>query len=355
MMTPGNIDELAGMVRQLPHVLIAGGGSKPPLSGGANVSLAGMRGILQYDPQEFTITVLAGTPLAEVEAALDEHGQFLPFDPPLSDQGATIGGTVAAGLSGPASFKYGGVRDFLIGVRFVTGVGEIVFGGGKVVKNAAGFDFPKLMVGALGEFGLCVEFTLKVFPRPQQTATLCLRCASREQAIRQMKRVAISPLDAVCLDITSEHQLLVRLGGRPDAMAQRIQRCQDFLEGSVEQVDEGFWASAARFDWVPTGATLLRVGAELDALLDVIDGSGVSHYRISGGGQTLWLAWPASNSLTELETTLQQASCTALSVRGDQVPARLGAHGANPLAARIRAAVDPQNVLQREPSTALRP
>ena len=128
-------------------VLARGGGTKPALSSVADAAvldLSALRGITEYQPSEFTFSARAGTPLAEIASALAEHGQALPFDPPLVDAGATVGGAIAAGLSGSGRYRYGGIRDFLLGVRFVDGQGRLVRGGGKVVKNAAGFDLPKL-------------------------------------------------------------------------------------------------------------------------------------------------------------------------------------------------------------------
>src|SRR5436190_11409249 len=113
-----------------------------------------LSGMMEYDPAEFTFTALAGTPLAVVQKELAGNGQYLPFDPPLAAQGATLGGTVAAGLSGPGRLRYGGVRDFIVGVQWVDGSGTVIRGGGKVVKNAAGFDFPKLFTGSLGRLGI---------------------------------------------------------------------------------------------------------------------------------------------------------------------------------------------------------
>src|SRR5690606_8123830 len=109
------------------------------------------------------------------------------------ERGATLGGTVAAGLSGPGRFRYGGVRDFLLGVRLVNGQGEVVRGGGKVVKNAAGFDIPKLLVGSLGRFGVIVELTFKVFPQPEHATTLKAHYASLDAALGGLRRVALSP------------------------------------------------------------------------------------------------------------------------------------------------------------------
>src|SRR5512143_1651914 len=169
-MNPTSIEELQSMVRGSPHVLPRGGGTKPALStahnGATVIDLAPLAGMLEYEPGEFVFTALAGTRLADVRAQLAEHGQYLPFDPLLVDRGATLGGTIAAGANGPGRYRYGGVRDFLLGVRFVDGAGEIVHAGGKVVKNSAGFDIPKLMVGSLGQLGALIEVSFKVFPQP---------------------------------------------------------------------------------------------------------------------------------------------------------------------------------------------
>src|SRR4029079_10168517 len=125
-------------------------------------------------PSEFTFTALAGTPIKEIVHALGERGQYLPFDPMLVDSGATLGGTIASGLSGPGRFRFGGVRDFILGVQFVDGMGRLLRMGGKVVKNSAGFDVPKFLTGSLGRFGLITEATFKVFPRPENYLTVLL-------------------------------------------------------------------------------------------------------------------------------------------------------------------------------------
>ena len=159
--------ELADAVRSAPRALGVGAGTKPRLSAvGADVvkiSTVGMRGIVEYEPSEFTFTALAGTPVKEIASALAERGQYLPFDPLLVDAGATIGGTVAAGLGGPGRFRFGGLRDFIVGVRFVDGGGRLLRMGGKVVKNAAGFDLPKFFVGSLGRYGALAEVTSRCF------------------------------------------------------------------------------------------------------------------------------------------------------------------------------------------------
>ena len=146
LLRPRTPEEVAALLGGGGRFLAIGAGTKPALSappaGFTAVSLAGLSGIVEYDPGEYTFTALAGTPLAELQAALARNGQYLPFDPLGAAAGATLGGTIASGISGPGRLRYGGVRDFILGVRFVTGRGENVRGGGKVVKYAAGFDFP---------------------------------------------------------------------------------------------------------------------------------------------------------------------------------------------------------------------
>ena len=169
-LTPTTPAELVEAVRSQPHVLAIGARTKPRLSQVPNdvclISTGALRGIVEYEPEEFTFTALAGTSVREIGQVLAEKGQYLPFDPMWVEAGATLGGTVAAGLSGPGRFRYGGVRDFILGVRFVDGRGRLLRMGGKVVKNCAGFDLPKFFVGSLGRYGALAEITFKVFPAP---------------------------------------------------------------------------------------------------------------------------------------------------------------------------------------------
>ena len=144
VLQPATPAELAEAVKSAPRVIAVGAGTKPRLArladNAVRISTAKLRGIVEYEPSEFTFTALAGTPVREVAAVLAERGQYLPFDPLFAAAGATLGGTVASGVSGPGRFRFGGLRDFILGVRFVDGGGRLMRLGGKVVKNAAGFD-----------------------------------------------------------------------------------------------------------------------------------------------------------------------------------------------------------------------
>ena len=154
---------------------IRGGGSKdfygnPPR--GELLDTRALRGITSYEPSELVVTVRAGTPLAELEAALAERGQCLPFEPPHFAAGATVGGMVAAGLSGPARASVGSVRDYVLGLTLVNGKGELLTFGGQVMKNVAGYDVSRLLAGSLGTLGLIAEVSLKVLPVAPGEATL---------------------------------------------------------------------------------------------------------------------------------------------------------------------------------------
>jgi glycolate oxidase FAD binding subunit len=157
-----------------------------------------LRGILSYEPSELVVTVRAGTPLAELEAALTEQGQCLPFEPPhfakTPSDAATVGGMVAAGLSGPARASVGAVRDYLLGVTLLNGRAELLTFGGQVMKNVAGYDVSRLMAGAWGTLGLLTEVSLKVLPVPPAEATLRFGHIPQADALRQLHAWGGQPL-----------------------------------------------------------------------------------------------------------------------------------------------------------------
>jgi glycolate oxidase FAD binding subunit len=139
---------------------------------GEALDVAGHRGVLHYDPAELVVTARAGTPLAEIEDLLARHGQRLPFEPPAFGSAATIGGTVAAGLAGPARVARGPVRDCILGARLLTGDGRVLKFGGEVMKNVAGYDVSRLLAGSLGILGVLLDVSLKVLPVAAGTRTL---------------------------------------------------------------------------------------------------------------------------------------------------------------------------------------
>ena len=214
---------------------IRGGGSKDWYgrpTPGALLDTRVYRGIVDYDPSELVVTARAGTPLAEVEQALASCGQMLPFEPPYFTRAAsasvsasasapafataTVGGCVAAGLSGPRRASVGSVRDFVLGVVLMEGKGEVLHFGGQVVKNVAGYDVSRLMAGSLGSLGLLLEVSLRTLPLPMDELTVSL-AMSRTDAIRYLNEWAGRALP-ITASAWQQERLWIRLGGARSAV-----------------------------------------------------------------------------------------------------------------------------------------
>ncbi|HVZ42734.1 MAG TPA: glycolate oxidase subunit GlcE [Ramlibacter sp.] len=177
-------------------LVIRGGGSKDfygEPGEGEVLDTRALSGIVIYEPSELVVTARAGTPLAELEALLAERGQCLPFEPPYFGGQPTVGGMVACGLSGPARAVAGSVRDYVLGLELVNGRGEQLVFGGQVMKNVAGYDVSRLMVGALGTLGLVTEVSLKVLPAAPCDATLAFEL-TQEAALKHLAAWGAQPL-----------------------------------------------------------------------------------------------------------------------------------------------------------------
>jgi glycolate oxidase FAD binding subunit len=224
---------------------IRGHGSKRFYGGepqGEPLDVSGYAGIVSYEPGELVLSVRAGTPLAQVEALLLEHRQMLPFEPPLFAGRGTIGGCVATGLSGPRRPYAGAVRDYVLGVRMLDGLGNELRFGGQVIKNVAGYDLSRLMVGAMGVLGVLLEVSFKVLPRPIHERSLRFELGEAA-AIETMNRWA-GRLQALSASAFVDGALTVRLSGTEggvDAV------CRDL--GGEELPDaERFWSSLRNHD-----------------------------------------------------------------------------------------------------------
>jgi len=199
---------------------IHGGGTKDFYGDalrGDPLDMRDVRGIVAYAPNELVLTARAGTPLAEVEDALAAHGQMLAFEPPHHGEGATLGGVIASGFSGPRRPHAGAARDFVLGTRVVDGTGTSLAFGGQVIKNVAGFDVSRLMTGALGTLGAITEISLKCLPKPKVETTRVVRCDAT-QALRIMNEWGgkALPISATCFHDAALH---VRLSGAGAAIA----------------------------------------------------------------------------------------------------------------------------------------
>lgn len=331
------------------------GGTKPALSGSRRmdvepIDVSDLSGILEYDPAELTVTALAGTPVSEVREALAEHGQYLPFDPPLAGRGATLGGVVAAGASGPCSMRHGGIRDFIIGVRFIDGTGRLVSSGGKVVKNAAGFDLAKLMVGSIGRLGVMVQLSFKVFPRPRATASLQYGAGTIAQALEIARTLTACKVELDALDVVPAGRVVVRIGGGADTLEARLTRLQRAVADRPTvyrgEEESALWQSAADFTWISAGSALVRVGLsarridDLDAALTRVPNAGA---RYGLGGTVAWIDWPAGRSLDELDALLADRGLRGMVLLGPPDRALLGPPAGGAFAQRITQALDPEH------------
>ena len=198
---------------------IRGGSTKdfygePPR--GAPLDVASFSGISSYEPTELVVTARAGTPLCDLEAELQSQGQCLPFEPPRFAAGGTVGGMVAAGLSGPARANAGGVRDHVLGVTLLNGRGELLTFGGQVAKNVAGYDVSRLIAGSLGILGVICEVSLKVLPVSRASVTLCFE-RDENQTLEQFNTWASQPLP-VNASAWHDGRLRLRLAGAAAAV-----------------------------------------------------------------------------------------------------------------------------------------
>lgn len=199
---------------------------------GELLDVSGHSGIVEYEAPELVITAQAGTPLREIEAALAAHNQMLSFEPPHFGEHATLGGALACGLSGPRRALTGSARDAVLGIQLIDGRGQLLNFGGKVIKNVAGYDVSRLMVGALGTLGVITQASLKVLPRPETEVTLQFEL-NQAAAITRMNQLAGQPLPITAAawiggvmllrlegSAAGLHAPLATLGGEPHAHSQ---------------------------------------------------------------------------------------------------------------------------------------
>lgn len=309
--TVESVEQAIDAVRSHPAVHPVGGRTKPLLSKFpvpvVELDCRGLHGLLEYEPTEFTFTARAGTPLKNLDEELAAHGQYLPFDPPYTAEGATLGGAIASGLNGSSSLRFGGARDFILGIKFIDGQGNLVTSGGKVVKNAAGFDLPKFMVGSAGRFGLLTELTLKVFPRPPRHATLQFT-GDLAMHLDRIRRLILTPLEVDAIDV-ADSVLVVRIGGSVPTIESARQRIENLWGVAADRFlteddDRQYWQEANRFAWHdPSTRTLFKVPCQLtevDRLAQVADETnGV--YRVSLAGQVIYLSVAGESCETLLQ------------------------------------------------------
>jgi len=358
-------------------VLVRGGGSKAgmlrPVQAARTLSTRFLTGITLYSPQELIIAARAGTPLAEVEAAVAAKGQHLIAEPPdlsglLGPGTQTIGGVVATNMSGPRRVAWGAMRDHVMGVRAVNGAGEVFHSGGRVLKNVTGLDLCKLLTGSHGTLAVMTEITLKVLPRPERTGTLVLRGLDAVRGVAALSAALGSPYgvsgaawlpDAASIGIAGP-AALVRLEDFAASVAYRSERLRDDLAafGTADLLDDALSLVAWRAirDAAPLAAAegdaVWRVSVRPSAgpgVLASATAAGARGYLDWGGGLA-WIAGPPSLHAT-VTGAARSARGTWTVLRGPE-PMRAAVDVVpiepDPLARitrRVKAAMDPDGIL----------
>ncbi len=367
MIRPATEAELAEAVRDAAGPLsVRGGGTRGPAPDGTPLSTDALTGIVLHDPAALTLVVRAGTPVAEIDSALAGANQRLAFEPMdhrglLGTSGTpTIGGVVAANVSGPRRVQVGAARDHLLGVRFVDGEGSIVKNGGRVMKNVTGYDLARLLAGSRGRLGILSEVALKVLPGTETTCSLIAEGLGDTQAVAAMSAALGTPYEVSGAvhhsGAPGGSRTVLRIEGFAASVSYRAQALRDRLQGFGDwRIDSD--RDATRADWAglrdvapfhgetgdvwrisvrPSQAPgLVGRAAPLDALYD-------------WGGGLIWLRVPEG---TNLRAALGDFDGHATLVRGS--PETRAAMGAAPpehaavaaLTAGLRARFDPRGLL----------
>ncbi len=250
MLRPTTEEDLAEAIASADGPLaIQGGGTGGVMTEGKPLTTAGLSGITLYEPGALTIVAKAGTPIAEIEAALAAENQMLAFEPmdqrPLLGTSGepTIGGVVATNNSGPRRVQAGACRDFLLGTRFVDGTGTVIKNGGRVMKNVTGYDLSRLTCGAHGTLGVLSEVSLKVLPKPEAEAALVLKGLDETQAVAAMSEAMASPFEvtgAAYAPNDGENAVLIRLEGFEGSVTYRAEELTNRLSrfGSIDRISD---------------------------------------------------------------------------------------------------------------------
>ena len=302
MLNPMTESDLADAVRTAAGPLrVTGGGTRPlgkPVTGQV-LSVSGISGISLYEPGALTIVAGAGTPVAEVEAVLAAEGQALPFEPMdhqrlLGTDGTpTIGGVVAANVSGPRRVQAGACRDSLIGVRFVDGEGRIVKNGGRVMKNVTGYDLVKLMAGAYGTLGVLSEVSFKVLPKSGARATLVADGLSADAAVRAMARALSSPFEVSGAAFHSgAGRAWIRVEGLEASVNYRAGRLVELLsdEAGWMRSQEDVWADIRDVAYLADEpGDVWRLSVKASDAADIVARAEAEDALFDWGGGLVWL------------------------------------------------------------------
>jgi glycolate oxidase FAD binding subunit len=325
-----------------------------------------LTGIVEYEPGDLTLTARTGTTLAEIARATAEHGQWFALDPVGDPSRATLGATIATGSYGPLAHHFGTPRDMTLGVELVTGVGDIVRGGGRVVKNVAGFDLTRLVTGSWGTLAVITEATVRLRALPAVSATVAIELARDVQDLERLRaglrRLPFTPLAATLLDRTAVSRvdigsdgdvLLLRLGGNEEAVT--AQRSQLDSLGITRQIDESVWQRLRVLE--PATAAVMRLSRLPSRIAETWREAGLTIHQWPGAYRQADLGRGVVRIVLPLGSEAHDASLAALldvAYEGNRIFERLPGPLWNTLAPSamhgridrgIKTAFDPHHIL----------
>ncbi|MEP3847026.1 MAG: FAD-binding protein [Paracoccaceae bacterium] len=347
---------LAEVIRSANAPLrIQGGGTRGlgRAAEGALVDMSTLSGITLHEPGALTLVAKAGTPVSEIETALAKEGQRLAFEPYYLDAGtSTIGGVMATNASGPRRIQAGAARDFLLGVRFVDGSGDIVKNGGRVMKNVTGYDLVKLMGGSRGTLGVLTEVSLKVLPVPETEGCLILHGLSAEQAVNAMSSALGSPFEVSgAAHVPDDQKTLLRVEGFDVQVKHRLAQLTERLKsfGDITMEPSADWATIRDAKTMGTDGDLWRISVKPS------DGPRVAQAFPEGtkwfmdwGGGLIWARAPEGSDIRECMSGI--GGHATLMAASPETHAALGtfqseAPGQAALVQGLRSKFDPRGVL----------
>ncbi len=283
VVAPGDAGEVARVLRLANDAGLAvapvGGGTKlgwgnPPRRLDVALSLARLARVVEHAWGDMTATAQAGCAIASMQAMLAQHGQRLALDPLWPDR-ATLGGVVATNDSGALRLRYGTARDMLLGVMVALPDGTLAKSGGKVVKNVAGYDLPKLMIGALGTLGIVVEATVRLYPLPHASRDLWLTLATVEAAQRAILRLLDAPAPPVAAQLMAQSDgeiaLALRVEGVPDTLEGQAARFADIVGVAPTEPPAGIWRGREELFALPAPRLVLKVSVKPSRVAALID------------------------------------------------------------------------------------
>lgn len=375
--TPTSAEDLAAQLREAAvaksTISVFGNDSKhsgggPVLPADVRISTAGLRRVLQYEPRDLTISVEAGMPFAQLQALLAENGQMIALDPPFSSR-ATIGGVVAANANGPMRRGYGTARDLVIGMSFAMLDGRVVKTGGMVVKNVAGLDMGKMLIGSFGTLAVMTSINFRLHSLPRSSKTYLFNYPGLAAAIERRDKILKSVLQPIALDLLSPaaaarfdrrgYILALRAVGSPAVLARYSRELSDAEELSGNQ-DAEFWQSVREFapDFLerqPEGV-VFRVSTtlkDLAAFVSRVPGacisraaSGVTYVFLASwaSGASLWKAAAEHHWVIAVEFGPGEIRRTTALW---QLPASGPAAAAFAIMEKVKHMFDPDNLLNR--------